>query len=120
MATGYQPPNNAMKLTRGGLEANRGMVTAGRHGLAATRDQGSRVRPSQLIASVRQAGASARVDRGTNWRPSGTNRRPGIVPVELRVGKGTPAPESWQQGLAGHGESGAGSMGTDSRRATLW
>ena len=53
MATGYQPPNNAMKLTRGGLEANRGMVTAGRHGLAATRDQGSRVRPSQLIASVR-------------------------------------------------------------------
>ena len=96
------------------------MVTGRRHGLAGFKDLGRGAHPSQLIASVRQAGASARVDRGTNSRPSGTNRRPGIVPVELRVGKGTPAPESWQQGLAGHGESGAGSMGTDSRRATLW
>ena len=102
------------------MEAERGMVTVSRHGVVVIKLHGRVVRPSQLIASVRQAGASARVDRGTNSRPSGTNRRPGIVPVELRVGKGTPAPESWQQGLAGHGESGAGSMGTDSRRATLW
>ena len=38
------------------MEAERGMVGAGRHGVAATKDQGGVVRPSQLIASVRPTG----------------------------------------------------------------
>ena len=48
-------PNNAMKLTRGGLEAGRSMVGVSCHGVAATKDHGAVVRPSQLIASVRRA-----------------------------------------------------------------
>ena len=36
----------------GRMEAGRGMVRASRHGVAATKDHGGVVRPSQLIASV--------------------------------------------------------------------
>jgi len=43
-----------MKLTRGGLEAGRGMARASRHGVADTKHHVRVVRPSQLIASVRQ------------------------------------------------------------------
>ena len=38
----------------GRVEAERGMVRVRRHGVAATKDQGAVVRPSQLIASVRR------------------------------------------------------------------
>ena len=48
------PPNNAMKLTRGGLERGRGVVTASRPGVAGFQDLGRGARPSQLIASVRR------------------------------------------------------------------
>ena len=41
----------------GRVEAERGMVRASRHGSTATKDHGGVVRPSQLIASVRQARA---------------------------------------------------------------
>ena len=47
-------PNNAMKLTRGGLERMRGMVAASRHEVAVAKEHGAVVRPSQLIASVGQ------------------------------------------------------------------
>ena len=43
-----------MKLTRGGLEARRSMVTASRDGAIVTKDHGAGARPSQLIASVRR------------------------------------------------------------------
>ena len=36
----------------GQVEAGRGMVRASRHGVAATKNHGGVVRPSQLIASV--------------------------------------------------------------------
>jgi len=39
----------------GRLEAGRGMVGASYHGVAATKDHGAVVHPSQLIASVRRA-----------------------------------------------------------------
>ena len=39
------------------MEAERGMVEGSCHGSAATKDHGGVVRPSQLIASVRQARA---------------------------------------------------------------
>ena len=48
------PSNNAMKLTRGGLERERGVVTGSRHGAAGFQDLGRGARPSQLIASVRR------------------------------------------------------------------
>ena len=48
------PPNNAMKLTRGGLERERGVVSGSRHEPAGFEDQGGGARPSQLIASVRR------------------------------------------------------------------
>jgi len=35
------------------MEAERGMVGVGRHGVATTKNHGTVVRPSQLIASVR-------------------------------------------------------------------
>jgi hypothetical protein len=48
------PSNNAMKLTRGGLERERGAVSRSRHGVAGFEDPGRGARPSQLIASVRR------------------------------------------------------------------
>ena len=61
------PPNNAMKLTRGGLERGRGVVTASRPGVAGFQDLGRGARPSQLIASVRWA-TGAPVERCRNGR----------------------------------------------------
>jgi len=43
-----------MKLTRGGSERERGVVTGSRHGDAGFEDLGKSARPSQLIASVRR------------------------------------------------------------------
>ena len=43
-----------MKLTRGGLEGERGVVTGSCHGVAGFKDLGRGARPSQLIASVRR------------------------------------------------------------------
>ena len=39
----------------GRVQAKRGMVGAGRHEVAATKNHGGALRPSQLIAGVRQA-----------------------------------------------------------------
>jgi hypothetical protein len=47
------PPNKRMQLTRGGLEAGRGMVTGSRHGVAGPKDQDGGARSSQLIRGVR-------------------------------------------------------------------
>ena len=49
-----------MKLTRGGLVERRSMVGVSCHALAATKDHGAVVRPSQLIASVRQTWTGVR------------------------------------------------------------
>jgi len=51
----------------GRLEAKRGMVGAGRHEVAATKNHGGALRPSQLIASVRRLPAEK-----TQARPMGT------------------------------------------------
>jgi len=42
------------------MEAKRSMVTAGRHGVAVTKQHGVVVRPSQLIASVGRTFEGAR------------------------------------------------------------
>ena len=49
-------PNNAMKLTRGTLERERGVVTGSRHGAAGFENLRRSARPSQLIATVRPTG----------------------------------------------------------------
>ena len=51
----HEPPNNAMKLTRGGLVAGRSIVGGSCYGVAATKRHGEVVRPSQLMASVGRA-----------------------------------------------------------------
>jgi hypothetical protein len=54
VGNGLLAAEQADAADEGRLEANGGMVTASRHGVAATMHQGTGMRPSQLIRSVGQ------------------------------------------------------------------